>query len=109
MLSFETLRIANVERLRQSFPQCKHWTGSDWVTATCGEVGEAANIVKKLNVGSGTVTIGDLAKELADVQTYLDLWANHYGIDLAQATIDKFNEVSQRDFVKSPIRLTSEV
>ncbi|HMD54928.1 MAG TPA: hypothetical protein VKJ65_10300 [Phycisphaerae bacterium] len=44
-----------------------------------------------------------LADELADVQTYLDLSAFRAGIDLGQATVDKWNAVSER--VQSDLRL----
>lgn len=37
-----------------------------------------------------------LAKELADVQCYLDITANVLGVDLGDATVEKFNEVSNR-------------
>ena len=58
------------------------WSLSDWVTATVGELGEAANIVKKLNrvrdgirgnTESPDELMSKLADELADVQIYLDL------------------------------------
>lgn len=35
-------------------------------------------------------------KELADVQIYLDLLALSIEIDLEEATVEKFNEVSDR-------------
>jgi NTP pyrophosphatase (non-canonical NTP hydrolase) len=41
--------------------------------------------------------------ELADVQTYLDLLAMRLGINLGEATIDKWNRVSER--VGSPVRI----
>jgi len=51
-LSFDSFSEANRKR-------CEHpkgfnhkldsWSTSDWMTATLGELGEAANIVKKLN------------------------------------------------------------
>ena len=37
-----------------------------------------------------------LAKELADVIIYADLLAHAANIDLGQAVVDKFNEVSVR-------------
>lgn len=79
------------------------------MTALAGEVGEAANIIKKLRREYDLTTGFDLsqghdrqamrhrlASELADVQCYLDLLAASAGIDLGEATIKKFNEVSQR-------------
>lgn len=81
------------------------WTGSDWSNAMCGEAGEAANIVKKLRrhetyVGSSYNTpprdelTAKLWGELADVILYADLVAHHYDIDLEEAVIIKFNQVS---------------
>lgn len=110
LLSFNVLREANRLRLptfRNAKGEISHptidghndnWSLSDWATATAGELGEAANIVKKIRRGDFTLEEGKemLAKELADIQTYLDLWAMAAGIDLGQATIDKFNEVSKR-------------
>jgi hypothetical protein len=37
-----------------------------------------------------------IGKELADVQTYLDILAFQCGVDLGDATVEKFNEVSDR-------------
>lgn len=37
-----------------------------------------------------------LAKELADVQCYLDITASVLGVDLGDATVEKFNEVSKK-------------
>ncbi len=79
------------------------WTTSDWFTATLGELGEAANVAKKLNrVRDGIVgnkeTPDDLrAKlriELADVYIYLDLLAQHEGIDIGQAVREAFDAKS---------------
>lgn len=81
------------------------WTMSDWMTATVGEVGEAANIIKKLNRVRDGIKGNEegpeelkaaLAEEFADAFTYLDLMAQAAGIDLEQATMDKFEKVSKR-------------
>ena len=81
------------------------WTLSDWMTATFGELGEAANIAKKLNrVRDGIVGNKEtaeeleaaLADELADTFIYLDLLAQSQGIDLEAAIIDKFNRTSAK-------------
>lgn len=114
-LTFNTLRNANLKRL----PQFKNrrgkpahtrkdgfdWALSKWSNAVLGELGEAANIIKKIERRDFTLEEGraQLAKEFADVQTYLDLLAHRAGIDLGKATIDKFNEVSRR--VGSTIRI----
>lgn len=79
------------------------WSLSDWFTATLGELGEAANIAKKLNrvrdgIPGNKETPEELqaklGEELADAYTYLDLLAQAAGVDLEQAVIDKFNKKS---------------
>lgn len=69
-----------------------------WIQATIGEFGELANILKKVDRGDFTLDSvrADVAKELADVQTYLDILAFKLEVDLGEATIGKFNEVSKR-------------
>ena len=47
-------QFSELNRLRCEAPagfnhKLDHWTLSDWFTATLGELGEAANVVKKLN------------------------------------------------------------
>jgi len=86
-----------------------HWLGdwslSDWMTATLGELGEAANIAKKLNrvrdgIPGNTQTPDELraalASELADTYIYLDLLTQSQGIDLEAAVIEKFNRTSAK-------------
>lgn len=79
------------------------WSMSDWFTATMGELGEAANIAKKLNrirdaIPGNTETEADLrqalADELADTFIYLDLLAQSQGIDIGPAVISKFGRTS---------------
>jgi NTP pyrophosphatase (non-canonical NTP hydrolase) len=90
----------------------KGWTASDWMTATVGELGEAANVLKKLNrirdgIPGNRETPEELqaqlAEEFADTYCYLDLMAQACGIDLEQAVIDKFNAVSERIGYKSAL------
>jgi len=102
------LREANVARLPKfknrkgepahSEPDGSDWALSAWANAVCGELGEAANLIKKIERGDFTLDEKreELGKELADVLTYLDILAFRAGIDLGRATIDKFNEVSKR-------------
>lgn len=107
-LNLSALRTANKMRLPQ-FKNSKgerahptddgsDWSLSAWSNATLGELGEAANLIKKIERGDKTLDEAreDLAKELADVLTYLDILAFRAGVDLGAATIDKFNEVSRR-------------
>lgn len=99
-LTFQELREANVKRLSSSkYVLCEqNWTHAHWMQATVGELGELANLLKKVDRGDFTLEskIGAIADELADVQTYIDIMAFKLGVDLGQATVDKFNEVSVR-------------
>jgi NTP pyrophosphatase (non-canonical NTP hydrolase) len=79
------------------------WSSSDWMTALVGEVGEAANVVKKLNrhrdgVPGNKLTKDELQaqlrKELGDVFVYLDLMAQSLGFSIADAAVDVFNAKS---------------
>ncbi len=107
-LTFNVLREANIRRMPQ-FKNAKgepahekedgsDWSLNDWLTAVTGELGEAANILKKVRRGDFTIDQArpELADELADVATYLDILANQCGINLGQATIGKFNKVSYK-------------
>lgn len=107
-LTFNTLRGGNLARLPQyknskgEFTHEKHdgsdWSPSQWLQAVVGELGEYANIRKKFERGdiSHKQFTELAAKELADVVTYLDILAFQLGIDLGLATMEKFNEVSER-------------
>ncbi len=79
------------------------WSASDWFTATMGELGEAANIAKKLNrVRDGIkgnketeeALRRSLASELADTFIYLDLLAQSQGIDIGKAVAETFDRKS---------------
>jgi NTP pyrophosphatase (non-canonical NTP hydrolase) len=81
------------------------WSLSDWMTALMGEVGEAANITKKLNrirdgIPGNKETEEELKKglkeEIADVFIYLDLVAQSQGLDLETIVCDKFNKTSDK-------------
>lgn len=117
-LTFNALRGANTARLptfrnargelAHSEPDGSDWCLSQWSNAVLGELGEAANIIKKVERGDMTLDEAreDLAKEFADVVTYLDILAMRAGVNLGQATMDKFNEISVR--VGSPVRLRAD-
>ena len=114
-LTFDALRAANMQRLpvfknkhgepAHSMADGSDWTRADWLEAIVGELGEYANNSKKFRRGdmSEAEFKAVASKELADVQTYLDILAFRLGIDLGRATIEKFNEVSRR--IKCVIRL----
>lgn len=80
------------------------WSTSDWMTAMVGEVGEAANVVKKLNryrdgvpgnkVSEEALRI-QLRKELGDVFVYLDLMAQSLGFSIADAAAEVFDAKSK--------------
>jgi len=106
-LTFDKFSTTNAQRCaRWHNPDTDAWTGADWSNAMCGEAGEAANVVKKLRRHeTRTSPQGDpdeatllamLADEIADVICYVDLLANYYGINTADAVASKFNRVSQR-------------
>ena len=117
-LDLAALREANKKRLPQfkngkgepahSQPDGSDWALSTWCNAVLGELGEAANLIKKIE--RGDITLDEaraaLGKEFADVLTYLDILAFRAGVDLGRETIDKFNAVSAR--VGSTIRLTAD-
>ncbi len=69
--------------------------------AVAGEMGEACNIIKKLErqrhgLPGSRSTVDKLADELADVIIYLDLIASMTGIDLETAVKNKFNKDSRK-------------
>lgn len=107
-LTFNTLRNANVHRLptfknskgepAHSEPDGSDWSPAQWFQALAGELGEYANLRKKFERGDIDQKTFDLlaAKELSDIQIYLDLLAFRLGIDLGKSVVSKFNEVSLR-------------
>lgn len=79
------------------------WSLSDWFTATVGELGEAANVAKKLNrVRDGIPGNREseehlrwkLKGEIADAFIYLDLLAQAAGFSLGDAVIETFDRKS---------------
>lgn len=72
-----------------------------FATELGGEVGEALNVVKKLErerlgIAGSRDTVEHLAEELADVLICVDLLAITYDIDLASALPTKFNKTSAK-------------
>ena len=81
------------------------WSLSDWMVAVTGELGEAANVLKKLNrvrdfIPGNSETPDQLremlANELADTFIYLDLLAQAAKIDLPNAVRAKFDLTSKK-------------
>lgn len=84
--------------------QVSSWSLSDWMTATTGELGEAANVVKELNrfrdgvpgnKETEAVLRAKLRGEIADTLIYLDLMAQSAGFDLSDAVTETFNAKSR--------------
>lgn len=108
MLSFETLREANKQRLPQfknakgepshTEPDGSDWSLNDWMTAVVGEIGGAASILKKVRRGDLTLDQArpELRREFADIVCYLDILAMQCGIELGASVRDKFNEISSK-------------
>lgn len=108
MLTFN--RFSSINRLRCEHPSgfnhlLASWSLSDWITAAVGELGEAANITKKLNrvrdgIPGNSQTEAELREalrdEIADTFIYLDLLAQSQGFSLGDAVRDKFNRTSRK-------------
>lgn len=100
-----TLREAN--KVRQ-----KEWDEDNQISLSyrgnelAGEVGEACNIIKKLErerlgIRGSRATVEELAEELADVIICADLIAMQEGIDLKEAVREKFNSTSEKYGLKT--------
>ena len=113
-LTFARLRERNTPRSDYLYPECMTWNAMEWACALTGEAGELANFAKKLRrvqnamlranspaeaaalLPKQEALLAELSKELADVVLYADLMAAKLRINLEQAIIDKFAEVSLR-------------
>jgi NTP pyrophosphatase (non-canonical NTP hydrolase) len=111
-LTFNMLRMANLNRLpefRNAKGELAHkydkWSLNDWMVAITGELGEAANVLKKIRRGDFSLEDArpKLIQEFADVIIYLDIMSAEAGIDLGEAVIETFNVKSE--VIKSQIRL----
>ena len=100
MTTHTTLRAANIARQIE-------WDQDNQITAAyrgnelAGEVGEACNVIKKLErerlgILGSRASVEQLADELADVLICADLIAMHYSIDLEAAVARKFNATSEK-------------
>jgi NTP pyrophosphatase (non-canonical NTP hydrolase) len=91
------------------------WSTSDWFVAMMGELGEAANIVKKLNRVRDDIPgnketkeelLAGLRKELGDLYVYLDLTAQACGFHIVDAAVEVFDAKSVQ--IGSSIRMDVE-
>jgi NTP pyrophosphatase (non-canonical NTP hydrolase) len=112
---FSEFSKANRERCeaKNGFNHALHsWSLSDWMTAILGELGEAANIAKKLNrirdgIPGNKETEAELRekfkRELADTFIYLDLAAQAAGFHLGDVVAEVFDRKSGQ--IGYPVRL----
>lgn len=96
----ENLQLANAERNKHWDPK-NQLDGLFFATELAGEIGEACNVVKKIEreargLPGSRATLAQLAEEIADGIICLSLLANYYGIDLPPAVVDKFNKTSRK-------------
>ena len=100
MTVYQKLRDANAARQAE-------WDKDDRITLSyrgnemAGEVGEACNVIKKLErerlgIRGSRDTVAHLAEELADIIICADLIAMFESIDLDRAVADKFNATSEK-------------
>lgn len=106
-MTFETFTMRNVARCESPDGfghKLSRWTLSDWMTATFGELGEAANVAKKLNrVRDGIVGNNEneeelrdkLKREVGDAFIYLDLLARSEGFTIEEAARLSFDSKSK--------------
>ncbi len=80
------------------------WSLSDWMVAVLGELGEAANVLKKLNrvrdgIRGNKESEAELRqkfkRELADAFIYLDLVMQASGFDTEDAVLEVFHSKSR--------------
>ena len=116
MITFKDFSRANRRRCesKRGFNhRLDSWSTSDWFVAIIGELGEAANVVKKLNryrdgIRGNKETRAalrtKLRKELGDTQVYLDLIAQSLRFDIFDAAVEVFNEKSKEIGYRGTIR-----
>jgi len=107
-LTFNTLRAANIKRLplfkdakgriAHSKEDGSDWSHAEWLQAVIGELGEYANLRKKVLRGDMTFeeALPALTDELADVIIYMDILAMQLGVDLGEAIMEKWNKTSKK-------------
>lgn len=98
------LRNANIARTKEwSQGAAKPFTLMFWANELGGEVGEACNVLKKLDrehtykVRGSYDNVDHLAEEFGDIIICCDLLALHSNIDLAQWS-EKFNALEKHDY-----------
>jgi len=114
MTTLHDIRVSNANRQVE-------WTGGKQRPSLsfrgnelAGEVGEACNILKKIErermgYPGSRATVEDLAEELADVVLCVDLTAMEFDIDLGAAVERKFNKTSEKVGLESRFVIGSAV
>jgi len=88
-LTFAAFREANLSRHPAGI---ESWSASNWIAAIVGELGELASLIKMRDGLPGnkfSPTDEQIAKEAADVFTYLDLFCAANGIDLGRVVAER--------------------
>ena len=108
-LTFKKLREVSESRTTAWMKDgLQSWRPAEWVVAMVGELGEACNVLKKMNRLRDGITgnrksvdmtrellQAQLGEELADTMIYLELLSNSLGVDLEKEVVKKFNKVSE--------------
>lgn len=104
---FSAENLERCESLHGFNHRVQSWEPEMWMTAVLGEMGEAANIAKKIKrikdgIGGNEAHETEeylherIGEELADVVIYLDLLATRLGLDIRKEVIKKFNKTSRK-------------
>lgn len=103
-LEFSQMNRERCEATNGFNHQLASWSTSDWFTAVMGELGEAANVAKKLNrvrdgirgnKESEALLLEKLRKEIGDTFVYLDLLAQSLGFNVGDAAMEVFQAKSK--------------
>ena len=104
-MTFMHFALHNLERCKNGFNHpLNSWSTSDWFLAVLGELGEAANVAKKLNryrdgipgnKETKSFLEAKLKLEIGDAFIYLDLLAQSLGFSVEEAAIQAFNSKSE--------------
>jgi NTP pyrophosphatase (non-canonical NTP hydrolase) len=111
-LTFSRLTSTNIARVNRWHKGGVHdWSPERWMTATLGELGEAANALKKLfriegglpNINAAdrdlqtrSAALEKIGEEVADTFIYLNLFACSLEIRSDEEIIKKFNATSAK-------------
>jgi NTP pyrophosphatase (non-canonical NTP hydrolase) len=105
-LTFADVSRINLARCNE-WHNLNDWTLSDWLTATCGELGELANVIKKANRVNQNIKSSNnplsneikdkMIEEIGGTFLYLDLLAQRANLELQFVIPLEFNRVSKRE------------